>query len=260
MKKTISVSQAISFVVLSSLSFNLWSQTEPTVQEPRVPLRAIERSSVLPTGIFDVDMDARLKSLKTVGIEVGTHFGVVEKWQGAISYDGVQFNDFAMGKTVTLGAKYNYLVVAPVSLTAEAKLPLHVGDGEIVREVIFGVPTVFFSDYVAGGILGDLFTLSMRPTVAAKFKFPVWFGAQIYGNLWADVNTTLATLDLQNSNNQAKWENTFFWKKLPVDLTLLYAFNEYVDGKAFFGFENALKADGISFGLGVTIRGGRLFS
>lgn len=266
MKNTISLFCAYSFLAISFLSFNLWSQTDSEVTEIapistlRYPTEALFRPSVMPTGIFSVDVNAKLRELKTVGISIGTQFGIIQNLHGEFSYDGVEFNEFVAHKKLNFGVKYNYLNISHVAFSAAAKLPVYIAhkDG-FIQDFTLGLPTVFYNNYVAGGILGDVFTLRMRPTVEAEFKFPVWFGAQIYGNLWADVSTSIGEIKLDNPKNQAEWNSTFFWKKLPATLSLLYAFNPYVDMGANFGFDDALKADKVFFGLSLSVRGGKLF-
>ncbi len=258
MKKTLSFN-IILFAVFSSLSLS-------AEEEARYPLEAISRPSVMPTGIIAIDTGAKLSGLKTTSWDIGTKFGIVNKLEGQVGYDGVTFNDpeakstTAFTRTMNLGLKYNYGSIKHVSASVSAKTPLHIFDGEIVRSVTFGLPTVFYNDVMAGAILGDLFSLTMRPNIEVGFDFGWWYGYQIYGNLWADISSSFGSIEMKNPDNQASWKSSPFWKKLPATLTLLYAINHYFDVNANFGFDNVMKAkETMKFGVGLTIRAGSIF-
>lgn len=249
----------------SIICLNLFAQSEvESIHAPglteRFPLRSIDRPSVMPTGIIQAETSLGLTGLKTVGWNIATQFGIVNKLEGSVSYDGLEFNAWEPKKIVRLGAKYNYFGINHVSFNATANVPLHILDGEVVQDFTLGLPTVFYNDYVAGCILGDLYNLRVRPTVEMAFGFPWWFGAQVYGNWWAMVESSFGKIKMENPKNDAKWAATGFWKALPATLSLTYAFNHYVDLGGNFGFGNIMEAkDSIKFGLTLSVRGGRLF-
>jgi len=235
--------------------------------EARYPTEVINRPSVMPTEMVGINLDTGVEKLRTVNLGLRTEFGLVENLEGRFGWDGFGIDTKAQGKsklnikrTVNLGLKYNYLSVPHVSLSATLKVPLHIFDGEILREVTVGPPVVFYNRTMAGGILNDLFTLTMREHVAARFDFKWWYGVQVYGNLWADINSSFGHIELNNPKNVASVQAKGFWHELPVGLGLVYAFNNYFDLGANAGFDNALDAKNtFNFGLTFTARAGRLF-
>lgn len=248
------------------------SQADNTLTE-RYSDKVIFRPGIMPVGIINFDSDVTIKSKKhgddiarSTNLGIATQFGIVPKVQGEISYSGAYPFKSSDGNrasnSVTLATKYNYLSLPHTSLSAIAKLPMNIWSGdEIVKETTIGLPVVFYNDIMAGSILGDVFTLYMRPTVAAKFDFPFWYGVQIYGNFWAQVNSSFGYVELKNENNQSKgFEGTPFWKELPATLNAIYVINHYFDVMAIFGFNDTLKAkETMKFGLGFSIRGGSIF-
>jgi hypothetical protein len=278
MKDNISL-KALLLLAISLFSLNLFAQvsepevkTETHILTERYPIRAIERPGVMPTGIIGVDTNVNLTGFKTVGISIGSKFGIVNHLEGQFSYDGVKFNKiidettkkrkaFVPERTINLGLKYNYLSIPNVSLSASLNAPFHILDeGEIFRDLTIGLPAVFYNDMMAGGVLGDLFTVTMRPNVELEFNFKYWYGVQVYGNWWAEISSSFGSLKLKNPANQAQITTAWLWQKLPVELSALYAFNHCMDLAGSFGFGDALKpGDSIKFGLTFSFRGGRLF-
>ncbi|MCA9508864.1 MAG: hypothetical protein KC505_10630 [Myxococcales bacterium] len=260
MKKIIS--SVVGLFLLATL-FNFQVQASPNMAL-RYPLRAIERPSVTPVGIISIE--PRANGLKKYDVDLNTRFGIAEKIEGQFGYDGVTFNDpnseksANFKKTVTAGIRYNYLSINQISASLDFKLPIHIFDGEIIKDVTIGLPTVFYNDLMAGGILGDVFWLQMRDNIEMSFDLAWWYGIQVYGNLWADISSSLGKFQMKNPNKQATWENLPFWKELPLTLTLLYCFNPFVDMTLSAGFDNALKAkDTFNVGLGFNFRAGKLF-
>jgi hypothetical protein len=254
--------------IISLMAMHLIAQEEPALigeaqaqQDARYPLEAINRPSVMPVGIFGIDAHSKLKNYKTVSIDAGINFGIVNKLQGSFSYDGLEINDFKAHRTVNLGTKYNYWGMPHISASLAANLPIHIADdGEIIREFTVGLPTVFYNKHVAGGILGDLFTLTMRPNIEMEFKFPLWFGGQIYGNLWGELSSSFGNIKMKNEKNQASWEAKAFWQEMPAKMTFLYAINHYFDLGVNAGFDNVMKAkDSFGVGMSFTVRGGKIF-
>jgi hypothetical protein len=271
MKKTISFNMIL-LAAISSFNLSLSAEdaeivgTDHDPLNPRFSAQAISRPSVMPTGIIALDTGAKVTGLKTVKWDIKTRFGIVEKLEGQFGYDGVTFNDpkatskADFSPTINIGTKYNYLSINHISGSVSAKVPLHILDGEILRKVTFGLHTVFYNEVMAGGILDDVFSLTMRPNVEMAFNFDWWYGYQIYGNLWADINSSFGEIKMNNPDNQATWEKSAFWQKLPATLTLIYGFSPYFDVNANFGFDDTLEAKKtMKFGLGISVRGGRLF-
>jgi hypothetical protein len=227
----------------------------------RIPVRVLDRG-IMPTEIIQIDTNAKMMGLKTINLNVETQFGIINKLQGEFSYDGFDFNEFAIKRTVALGAKYNYLSIPHISFSASAQLPIHIYDGEIVRDVTFGIPVVFYNNLMAANILGKLFHFTMRGNMHDKmeveFSFPFWYGIQIYENLWAMITTSFGSIKKEDS---AKWAGEVFWKKLPAELSLTYAFNHYVDLSGNFGFKNIIQPEksDMFFGITLSTRAGRLF-
>ncbi len=140
-------------------------------------------------------------------------------------------------------------------------MPLHIFDGEILKEFTLGTPVVFYNNKMAGGILHDIFTLTMRPNITTTFDFKWWYGVQVYGNLWADISGSFGKVTLGSDKNIGTVQAKAFWQELPVNLNLTYAFNHYFDLSANAGFGDALTPrDTFNFGLTFTARAGRLFS
>jgi len=274
MKTTIS--HSLIAIAISVLSLNVTAQvasddiaTTHHLTE-RFPIKVIDRPSAMPTGIVQFDVTARAMGVKSLNLQASSKFGIADKWQGEVSYDGLDFKfgkdepeKFHAHRIVNLGTKYNYLGIPHVSFSAAAKLPIHIWDKEIVQDVTFGLPTVFYNEYVAGGVLSDVLTLTLhKPGV--KFDFPFWFGGQITNNFWVEINSSFGSVSMENKNDTNVWESTGFWKKLPVRLEAIYAFNHYFDLGAHFGFQDVLAGekkvvDGMYFGLTFTARAGRLF-
>lgn len=121
----------------------------------------------MPTGTYNIDTTAKLTGLKTVGVDVASQFGIINKLEGHLSYDGFKINGqrngqnkaFLLERVVKLGAKYNYHSIKHVSFSATGALPVHIFDGEIIQDVTLGLPVTFYNNMVAAGILGDLFDL-----------------------------------------------------------------------------------------------------
>jgi hypothetical protein len=278
MKNTVSL-KSLAVFAISCISFNLLAQINETGLEnavnesynlsPRYPTKIISRPGIMPPGIINFDTSANLSGLETLGLKIGTQFGIVKDLEGQFSYDGVEFNKKVNGeykpfqekRTVNLGAKYRYFSLPHVGFSVTASLPIHVFDGEIIRDITFGFPIGFGNDLMAGGILGDLFHLTMRENVALDFSFPIWYGIQVYGDLWAQIDTSLGQVKMENENNQAKWSSTFFWQKLEAKLSAAYAFNHYVDLGFNFGFKDVFEPkETMEIGLTLSVRGGNLFS
>jgi len=250
------------FVAISGLILSLSGNSE----EARYPLKVIDRPSVMPTKIIGISLNTSYKHEdKSVNADINTDFGLANHLQGSFSWDGFAINtrdaQFDVKRTVNLGLKYNYLSCVPhVSLSATLRVPFHIWSGEILRDMTIGLPTVFYNDLMAGGLLGDLFTLTMRDKVAMKFDFKWWYGIQVYGNLWAAIDSSFGSVELKNLNNKGDLVTKAFWQELPLNLELVYAFNHYFDLGVNFGFSDALKAkDTFKAGLTFTARAGKLF-
>lgn len=271
MKKALSKRLLIS--AFSLLSTHVLAEDGELTSKPEVryPTRIIDRPAVIPTGIINIDTNAKLtvEQLKTGSLDVATQFGVVKGLEGQFSYEGLKFNtkdkegkDAAVlaQRVVKLGAKYNYFNIPHVSFAASASLPIHILDGEIVQDVTLGLPVTFYNNYVAGSVLGSLLKLKMRPTVETSFDFPFWFGVQVHDNIWVMAESSFGKYEMKNEDNQATWKGTGFWKKLPATLTATYAFNNCFDLGANFGFDNVLEAkESFSFGLTFSARAGKIF-
>jgi hypothetical protein len=238
----------------------------------RFPMHVIDRPAVTPTGIFNIDTNIDFTNKngvpKTIGVSFKSQFGIVKNLEGQFNLAGFKINGekdgkdelFLMEKTVTLGAKYNYFNIPHVSFSATASLPIHVMDGEIIKNIVFGTPITFYNHIVAGGILGNVFNLTMRKNVAAAFEFDYWFGAQVYGDLWMMVDSSFGKITMENENNQAKWVTQGFWQKLPATLSATYAINHNFDLGANFGFKDVFKAkENLIFGITFSAHGGRIF-
>lgn len=267
MKKTISFNVVL-FALISSLNLSINAEENAAHDSAnlRYSLRGIDRPSIMPTGIVSIETAANVKGLKTTVWDVNTKFGIINKLEGQFGYDGVTFNDpnaknaAEFSRSLSVGVKYNYFSINHISASASSKLPIYVLDGEIVRDVNFGLPVVFYNSLMAGSIFGDIFKLTMRPNVEMTFDFSWWYGLQVYGNLWADISSSFGKIEMKNPNNQADWKNTPFWKELPLTLTLLYGINPYLDVTGNFGFENTLNAkETMKFGVGLNFRAGKLF-
>lgn len=261
-------------LIFSSTSFSEELKVvvvEPINPEVRYPTEVIARPSVMPTGIFGTYLDASVDKLRTLNFGIRTEFGLVKKLEGRFSWDGFDVDTKAtkdklsINRTVNLGLKYNYLSIPHVSFSGTLNVPLHIFSGEILKKFTLGLPVVFYNDVMAGGIFGDLFTLTMRDQIAARFDFKWWYGLQIYGNLWADISSSFGHVQLQSKKNIGKLESKGFWQELPLTLTVIYAFNNYFDLGANAGFKNVINTkdvkakDTFNFGLTFTARAGRIF-
>lgn len=266
LKATLCIAFSISSFIPMAYSAETVAAT--TTQEARYPTEVIARPGIMPTGIAQFSLNAGLKMPnpamdKThVTMDVSSEFGIVERLQGSVSYDGFAFSSkqFEATDTVNLGAKYNFFSKHHISPNIAFKVPFHVY-GDIVRDFTIGAPFTIYNDVMAGGIFGDLFNLTVRPNVAMKFDFNFWYGVQVYGNLWAELNSSFGSIAMNNDTNEAKWGDfQGFWKKLPLTLAATYAFNHYFDLGANIGFDDTLKAkDTFKFGLTFTARAGRIF-
>jgi len=263
-KKIISLETALIALICCS-NFQAFAQdaevtamTEPTLAT-RYPTKAIIRPGIMPTGIFAVDMNAKLTNLKTVGLDIGTEFGLVKKLQGSLSYDGLKFNDFDIESTVNLGAKYNYFGIRHLSFSGSLNVPIHI-TGEIVRDFTLGLPIVAYNDKMAGSIFGDVLKLTMRPNIESEINLKAWYGYQVYGDFWAMAKTSFGQFKMTNDKNQAKWDSNGFWQKLPAEIYMIYALNHYFDINANFGFDDVMKAkETLYIGVGIVVRGGEIF-
>jgi hypothetical protein len=255
-------------ICLLILSFALNTFCENTTEVENVMIerystKALFRPSIMPTGMFSVSSNATMSTHKShVNWDVGSTFGIIKDLQGSASYNGLEFNEFAVSRTINLGLKYNYSSINHLSTSVSLGLPIHIAHKEksVITDINFGLPAVIYNDMLAGGILHDLFTLTVRPNIACAFNFPLWIGTQVYENLWADVSTSFGKIEMTNEKNQAEWKNVGFWKELPIKLNTLYAFNHYFDLSANIGLTDAMKAkETLYFGLGVEFRGGKIF-
>lgn len=261
---------AFSSLTLSTVSYSNELKAEHTMgnEEARYPTEVIARPSIMPTSIVGFELNTSMTELKTINMDINSEFGLVKNVHGSVSWDGLAFDTKAQKntpivttkKTVNLGLKYNYLSIPHVSFSTTLKVPLHVKDGEILRNFIVGIPVVFYNDLMAGGILGNLFNLTMRERIETEFNFDWWYGIQAYGNLWFDINSSFGKVALVNKNNVANWESQGFWNVLPVNLRAIYAFNHYFDLGVNAGFTDAKKAkETFMFGVSLTTRAGRIF-
>lgn len=267
MNKTI-LFRTLFFSAFAFLSCNFLAYAE--THEARYPLKAIDRPSIMPTGIFSVDFNGKFKMSKEGGIDARTQFGIVKNVQGEVGYEGVGFNVVDKNKerkavqathAFHIAAKYNYYSAPHMSFSTSGKIPLHIFD-HIVRDIEVGMPFVFYNHLMAGCVLNDdFFTINMRPNVGVGINLNWWYGIQFYGNWWAEISSSFAKIVMENKDNQANWSKSAgFWKELPATLTVLYAINHYIDLSANTGFGNVWEgATSMKFGLGVTLRGGRLF-
>lgn len=252
-----------SILFLSCISFystNIFSEEE-MVKKERYPLKAAFRPSIMPVGIFSVksNVGMTLESEK-INWSLGTDFGIIKNLQASFLYNGVQFNPFEPSSSFSLGAKYNYSSINHLSSSISLSMPIHISKTPIT-DITLGLPAVIYNDYLAGGVLHNLFTLTIKPNVAFAFNLPVWIGTQVYENLWVDLSTSFGKIQMLNENKQAKWKNTAFWQELPLSINALYAFNHYFDLSVNFGFTDVFKANKtVNFGLGIDTRFGRLFS
>lgn len=278
MKTNISlVKGLLSSICLFSLNLfadNSAIESQPTVIESttlteRFSDKVILRPGIMPVGIINFETGYTVKDIKSGSFSndfnVTGQFGIVKGLHGDVSYSGSFPSKSSAANpaenVVKLGTKYNYFGIDHVSFSASAKLPMHVmSNGEIVKDLIVGLPVVFYDNLMAGSILGDVFTLTMRPNLAANFNFDFWYGIQAYGNLWAMLESSFGNVQMTNDANQAKWEAVPFWKKLPATLSLTYVFNHYFDVGANFGFSDVLKAsETIKFGVNLAVRAGSIF-
>jgi hypothetical protein len=256
------------------LSFNLPGKdttesgsltSEVTSSNLRYPERVVDRG-IMPVGI--INFDTKLKTVKFAAwnVNLASQFGIVPDLQGELGYDidvtkASERPGMQVGQTFSLGTRYSYLSLPHTAFSATVSLPFYVrSGGEIVRDITFGLPTAFYNNFLAGGILGDLLTLTMRPNVEMALSFPFWFGVQAYGNLWAEISSSFGKLEMKNPDNQAKWTYKSPKEALPVTLYLTYVLNPYVDVGASFGFEHVLKPENtMKLGVNFSFRGGRLF-
>jgi hypothetical protein len=269
MKKSILFKRAL-IAAVSFLSINSFATTDgeeavlsasaPTV---RYSTRMIDRPGIMPTEMFGVDVNFSRSSTKKYGVDIAAEVGIVDHLQAMLSYGGVDTTDFKAfepKKAVTLGLKYNYFSMPNFSTSIDAKLPINFS-GDIVKEFTVGLPTTFYNDVMAGSLFGDLFTLKVRPNVAFDVDFKWWYGYQVYGDFWAQLNSSFGKVAMKNPNNQATWENEVFWKVLPLRVTGVSALNNYFDVSANAGFDNVLDkaSDNFFIGVGFTARGGSIF-
>lgn len=266
--KNIKLFKAVLISALTLLSVELFSTNieSETGHKARFSTKVIDRPAVIPVGIINVDTNVKYTPIKALDLDAATQFGIVKDLEGHFSYAGIKYNGekddhkFWGERVVKLGARYNYFNIPHVSFSAAGSLPVHIFDHEIIQDFTVGVPVVFYNDIMAGGVLGNLFNLTMRPNIEMELKFPFWFGIQVYGDLWVMVESSFGKLKMENKKNQAKWVNSGFWRELPATLSATYAFNHYFDLGANAGFDNVFKAkDTFSVGLVFTFRAGRLF-
>lgn len=242
-------------LLLSLISLNLNASAE---DESRYPMRMMDRPGIVPAGIINVDIDGTLKDLSAVDVGISGTFGIVKGLQGSFAYDGLQMNPFEARSSFLLGAKYQYLALPGFSAYINAKLPINIF-GHIIREFSVGLPVTFYTDRLAFGGLSDLFTVQMRDNVAGMIKFKAWFGIQVVGNLYAELNTSLGQIELKNPDNDARVIAKGLWQVLPLEVSLLYALSPHFDIQAKAGYGDIINLKNLSLGLTLTIRGGRLF-
>lgn len=263
LKATLIATFSISYFAHSSLA----ETVEATNDSARYPTEVIARPGIMPTQTAAVNLNAGFKMPSSTmkkahgTFDLNTQFGIVNNLQGEFSYGGFAYNsdNFEASDALTFGLKYNLFSKNHISPSIAFSMPFHV-HGDIVRDFTVGTPVVFYNSVMAGGILGNLLNLQVRPKIEAKFDFGFWYGYQVYGNLWAQVNSSFGSINMENKSNQAEWTSHPFWKKLPVSLEAIYAFNNYFDLGANIGFDDAFKAkDTFKFGLTFTARAGRIF-
>lgn len=226
----------------------------------RFPTQVINRPGIMPVGIVEAKVNSKLSNLKTVGLSVDSQFGIAKDFSGQLGYEGLEFNEWQVKNTVNLGLAYNYFGVNHISGSFTFKVPFHVTDDHIVKDLTIGVPLTFYNNVMAGSILGDVFTLNMRPQKEMAFNFNWWYGYQVYGDIWASVSSSLGEIAMKNTKGQATWEAQGFWKKLPLTLDVVYALNHYFDIGGVVGFNDVLKPkDTFVAGLNFAMRGGKLF-
>lgn len=234
--------------------------TPATAGVARYSTQVINRPGITPTKMGIFTLDSQVKELKTVGVSLRSEFGIVKNLEGKFGYDGVEFNKWNAKNTFNLGAQYKYFGMSHMGNSVALSLPVHVGKGEIIRSLSVGLPTTFYNDVMAGGILGDVFTLTMRPNIEMAFDFKWWYGYQVYGDFWANIKSSFGQFGMENENGQGQWAGQGFWKKLPLELEMTYALNHYFDVGGNVGFKDIFKArDTFVFGLNLAMRAGKVF-
>lgn len=278
--------KAILIAAVSCLSLNSFANenqegvTASVTNEgaERYPVKIIDRPGIMPTGIFQVTLDSKFsKDPETkrnkVGLDISTEFGIAKNLQGSVSWDGVEFNKvegktISFQETVNLKAVYQYFSMPHFSTKVALGLPVYVTKG--IEDFTIGLPTTFYNDLMVGQLFKDIFNLKMRPNVEMAFNFKWTYGLQVFGDLWAQVDSSFGNIKMTNEDKkQAKWTGTAFWKELPAELTLIYALNHYFDvgahvgGKFNFGKTSDPKdmkfKDTLNFGVNLAVRGGKIF-
>ncbi len=268
MKITISRESLVFTLLMGLISAGLFAQAEntPSVEaqlEPtlRYSTKVIDRGT-LPVGI--VSVTPKVKLSKHAEFSIGSEFGITKGWAGRFGYDGFELTHYKMGfkakRTINIGSVFDVYSNSFMVNKFEASLPIHILDGEIIRDVTIGTPVVFYNHMMAGGILSDVLTLTMRENVAAKLDFNFWYGVQVTDSFWADVSSSLGTVDIKNPKNQATTETSWIWKKPSASINGIYVINPYVDVSANFGADNFREFNKtMKMGLSMTLRGGKIF-
>lgn len=261
-------------LLLGILSFSTFTHAEESAEAQeklRYPMEVINRPGVLPTGIYsiktalDVVNNTGKDNTKSKDLElsVSSEMGLAKGWLGKFSYDGVALHNFNAPyakRTVKIGVKRDLYANSFMSKAFEVSLPIHIWDKEIVRDVTFGVPVTFFNSKMAGGILSDVFTLTMRENMAFKFTFDFWYGIQVADRVWTSIESSVGNINIINEAKQASLETSWIWQKPKATLGVTYVLNPHIDLQANFGCDNARDfANSVKGGIAVTWRGGKLF-
>lgn len=232
----------------------------------RYPLEAINRPSVLPTHVFQSTMGMTFKAPSDVGANVKFEYGIFEKFQTSLSFDGLAFREAkASEKGFTVGGKYSmwgrHLGGAwGVSQSVALDLPFHF-QRQFFYDVTAGLPTVFYTNRIAVGVGHSLLHLSYKKYFEMDVPFKFWVGGQVFGNTWADLSSSFGRLGLENTKGQGAFVAKGFWQELPLTLTVIHAMGPSFDVKGFGGFNNVMKAnETFEVGFDLVLRGGRLFS
>lgn len=226
------------------------------------PIKIINRPSTMTPGILETNLSTGISGDGSLSTAINAALGLASNLEAQFEYGGIAFNKFELSDRFGLGIKYKYLSIPHVSFSLEGRLPLYV-DEYVFKDFTISLPTVFYNDFMAGGILGNLFTITVNPNIEFQLDLPFWVGFQANENLWISASSSFGRINLENKNKQAEFVSHMFWNRLPLGLEATYAVNEHFDVgvslKANDLLTNTNFKDTLYAGVNLTFRSSDLF-
>lgn len=232
------------------------------------PIQIHDRPTALPQGVFQGTMNFKLNKIddfKQSVLSFGASVGVLDNLQIDLDYDGFKVGQkFAPNTKVRLGAKASLFSVGNWYNSINVQVPFQFKkDQRLLESISLGSSNVYlFTDKLLMLALHDNF-LEMKylknpetnkDVARIEVNLPVAVGYQFTDNVWAQASTNLGNIKAMQMK-----KSKFIWDYTPLDLGLVYSFNNAIDVGINAGFNDVQDfKNTFNASLQVAYRGGNL--